>query len=354
MRMERKRILTPLWAFGLLLSLFWSGCVTSTVSIQVLVPADINVPESIKAIALVNRYRPDKGEGLLNVIEGAVSGENIGQDRRSAEEALSGLTNALAGSPRFSITRPAIELRGTGRADFPVPLSKEEVNDICQKASAQALVTIEAFDSDQQVSCTTQVRERKNKAGETEKYTVWCARKVINVVVGWRMYEAGQGNLVDEFRMSQSVYFNSEGNSEPNAIANLPQGEAVTREIGRVTGTAYSRRISPTWLPVSRAYYTKGNDNFKVAHKRVKFNDWAGAKEFWQRAMDDPKEKVRGRAMFNMALAAEMDGKLADAADMAKEAGRKYNNRKALSYFYTLEQRIRDQERLNEQMKGAK
>jgi hypothetical protein len=338
---------------GLTLAIFLAaGCATSSVNIQVLVPADINVPQDIKMLALVNRYRPEKKEGVLNVLEGAVTGENIGQDRRSADEALSGLTNSLAGSPRFTITRPAVELRGTGRGDFPDPLLPGEVNDICNKANAQALVTIEAFDSDQNITCVPQVRERKNKAGETEKYTVFCARKAINVTVGWRMYEAGGGHLVDEYRMFQTVNFNSEGATEPLAIQNLPQGESVTREIGRVTGDLYSQRISPTWLWVSRMYYKKGNDNLKLGRTRVKFNDWEGAEEYWTRALDDDKTKVQGRAMYNLALAAEMEGDLAGASEKAKEAGTKYQNRKALEYRYILEQRIRDQERLEEQMKG--
>lgn len=351
-RLSSRKTVAVAVVLGMLVVLLASNCATSSVGIQVLVPADINVSQDIRMLALVNRYRPEKGQGVLNVLEGAVTGENIGQDRRSADEALSGLTNALAGSPRFTITRPAIELRGTGRGDFPPPLTVEEVNDICAKSSAQALVTIEAFDSDQSIACTTQVRERKNKAGETEKYTVWLARKSINVTVGWRMYAAGNGNLIDEFRMFETVRFNAEGNNEPNAIANLPQGEAVTREIGRVTGSRYSARISPTWIAVSRMYYKKGNDNLKLGRQRVRFNDWKGAAEYWSRAMDDPKLKNQGRAMYNLALAAEMEGDLQGASDHARTASEKYQNRKALSYFSILQQRMRDQERLQEQMKG--
>ncbi|MEY3443672.1 MAG: hypothetical protein RLZZ519_1953 [Bacteroidota bacterium] len=351
--MKKTKITLLFWAALLMVAIGFAGCATSTVGISVLVPADIKVDQSIKTIALVNRYRPDKGEGFLNVVEGALSGENIGQDRRSAEEALMGLTNALAASPRFSITRPGIELKGTGGVDFPVILAEVEVQEICKKAGAQALVTIEAFDSDQQVACTTQVRERKNKAGETEKYTVWMARKTIQVMVGWRMYDGQYGHLIDQMRMQESVYFNAEGNSEGNAIANLPQGESVTREIGRVTGASYSRHISPTWLPVSRSYYTKGSDYFKAGKKRVKINDWAGAKQMWERATDDEKTKVKGRALYNLALAAEMDGDLEGASELAKDAYRKYDIRKAMTYRNILEQRIRDQERLNEQMEGA-
>jgi hypothetical protein len=154
-------------------------------------------------------------------------------------------------------------------------------------------------------------------------------------------------------RMQESVYFNAEGNSEGNAIANVPRGESVTREIGRVTGASYSRHISPTWLPVSRAYYTKGSDYFEAGKKRVKINDWAGAKQMWERATNDEKTKVKGRALYNLALAAEMYGDLEGASELAKDAYRKYDNRKSMTYRNILEQRIRDQERLKEQMEGA-
>lgn len=343
----------PLGAAALALLLLAAGCATSSISIQVLVPADIMVPQDIKMLALVNRYRPEKKEGVLNVLEGAVTGEGIGQDRRSAEAALDGLTTALAGSPRFTITRPAVELRGTGRGDFPDPLQVTEVQEICRKASAQSLVTIEAFDSDQSVACTTQVRERKNKAGETEKYTVFCATKKINVTVGWRMYNATNGALIDQFRMVEQVGFNAEGPTEQQAISNLPQGESVTRRIGEVTGAAYSARISPTWMWVSRSYYKAGNDLLKRGKQKVKFNDWEGAEKLWTHSLDDAKPRNVGRAMYNLALAEEMKGELETAAEKAKQAGTKYQDKKALNYFNILQGRIQDQKRLEEQMKGA-
>lgn len=351
--MKKNRLFLSFASAAMVFSLLAAGCATSSINIQVLVPADIFVPQDIKMLALVNRYRPEKKEGVLNVLEGAVTGEGIGQDRRSAEAALDGLTNALSGSPRFTITRPAVELRGTGRGDFPEPLPVNDVGDICRKAGAQSLVTIEAFDSDQSVRCTTQVRERKNKAGETEKYTVFCAQKTINVTVGWRMYKASNGALIDQFRMVEQVGFNAEGATEQLAISNLPQGEAVTRRIGEVTGAAYSARISPTWMWVSRSYYKAGNDLLKRGKQKVKFQDWEGAEKLWTHGLDDEKAKNVGRAMFNLALAEEMKGDLEAAAEKAKQSGTKYQNKRALSYFNVLQMRIQDQKRLEEQMKGA-
>jgi Family of unknown function (DUF6340) len=345
---------TQLWFWTVALAgvLLYVGCASTSMRMQVLVPAHINVPQEIQMLALVNRYRPEKSEGLLNVLEGAVTGENIGQDRRSAEAALGGLTNALSGSPRFTITRPAVELRGTGRGDFPDPLPVAEVQSICSQSNAQALVTIEAFDSDQSINCTTTLRERKTKTGTVEKYTVWLSKKSINVTVGWRMYDARNGNLVDEFRMVEQVFFNAEGNSEALAIGNLPQGENVTREIGRVTGDRYSQRISPTWVWVNRSYYQRGNDFLKVAKRKVKFNDWKTAEEYWVKGLDDPKPKLQGRAMYNLALAAEMRGDLQAASDKAREAQERYGIRRGGDYFSILQARLMDQARLNEQMNG--
>lgn len=348
----KRRNISPLLALALGLLLLGPGCATSSVSLQVLVPAHISVPSDVQNLALINRYRPGKGEGLLNVLEGALSGENIGQDRRAAESALTGLTDALAGSPRFRITRPGEELKGTGRADFPPPVEPGIVKSICFSYKADALVTIEAFDSDTRVACAAEVRERKQD-GKVVKYTVFAAVKTIGVTVGWRMYNGNSGVLLDEYRMFESIRFTAEGNTERQALANLPNREAITRRIGDVTGRKYSERISPTWLWVSRQYYSKGSDELKSGKRQVKWNDYEQAEAWWDKALDDPDPKVQGRAMFNKALAAELRGDLPTALQLATDAGKRFGNKKAFEYSKIIRQRLTEQEILDEQMKGA-
>lgn len=336
---------------GLALSL-WTGCATSNVSLQVLSPAGITVAKDIQHLALVNRFYPVKDDKVLGVLEGALTGENFGQDRRAAEAALGGLTDALAGSPRFTITRPNRELTGTGRGDFPPPIAVNLVQEICTGSNADALVTIEAFDSDTRLTCVPEKRTRKTKEGATEEYIVFKATKSVDVTVGWRMYDR-TGALRDEFRMFETVGFGAEGATEAIAYANLPNRDHMTREIGRVTGLNYSARISPTWHWVNRAYYGRGSDALKVAKRAVKINDFERAAQYWAKAQEDENPKVKGRATYNMALSAEMEGRLADALEIAKEAYRQYGNKKARQYVYVLEQRLNDQQRLDQQMEGA-
>lgn len=348
----KSRITFPLFTLALGLLLLGPGCATSNVSLQVLVPAHISVPSNVQNLALINRYRPAKGQGVLNVLEGALSGENIGQDRRSAESALTGLTDALAGSPRFRISRPGEELKGTGRAVFPPPVERTLVQEICADYKADALVTIEAFDSDTRVACAAEVRERK-RDGKVIKYTVFCAAKTIDVTVGWRMYNGATGVLMDEFRMFESIGFNAEGNTERQALANLPNREAITRRIGDVTGRKYSERVSPTWLWVSRQYYTKGSDELKSGKRQVKWKDYEQAEAWWNKALEDPDPKVKGRAMFNKALAAELRGDLNTALQLATDAGKRFGNKKAFNYAQTIRRRLTEQEILDQQMEGA-
>ncbi len=120
-----------------------------------------------------------------------------------------------------------------------------------------------------------------------------------------------------------------------------------------MTGRKYSERISPTWLWVSRQYYTKGSDELKSGKRQVKWNDYEQAEAWWDKALDNPDPKIQGRAMFNKALAAELRGDLTTALQLATDAGKRFGNKKAFEYAKTIRQRLTEQEILDEQMKGA-
>ena len=91
--------------------LFTLGSCMKNTRLQVLQPAVLTVPDHINTIALVDRSKPSNG--WLNVLEGIFTGEAIGQDRRSREEAVHGLTNALTRTPRFQVKNTGIEMTGS-------------------------------------------------------------------------------------------------------------------------------------------------------------------------------------------------------------------------------------------------
>ena len=310
------------------------------------------LPQNIKTMALVNRFKPEKGKGFLNVLEGALTGENVGQDRNGAEASLQGLTNFMAGSPRYRTIRPAAQVEGHGRGTFPDPLSVDQVKKICTDYNADALVTIEAFDSDQSRSCSQETRTVKRDGQEiTEVY--YDADQRVTVYVGWRMYSAETGTLLDEFRMVEEVHFDAEGASEELAYRNLPSTELMVADLGAITGEAYALRIAPIYLMVDRQYYTGGTTALKLGRDKVRMGDWEGADKHWDVAMTNEKEKIQGRGLYNKAVAAEVRGDLDKAYELAMEAFNRYGNKRARDYAMILNSRIMDREVLDEQMQGA-
>lgn len=331
------------------LPIFLISC-TNSVSLRVMRPAVIDVPKDIQTLATANRYKPEKPNRVLNILEGILSGEGIGTDRRGAEASLEGLAQVMYESPRFKTTQLAVELQGTGMANFPEPLPPDEVKRLCEMVKADALVTIEAFDSDSKMDFGT--RTRKEKVGETTRDVVYHTVDAgIRVTVGWRMYRASDGAIVDQYRMIKTVNFNAEGRTRDKAILRLPNKESMTQEIGRVTGNAYASRISPAWFWVDRDFYTKApkTPEMKIARNSTRVNDWEGAARIWKALTGNPNPKVARRAMYNMAVACEVMGDLSSAVSWTEQAYKMGLNN-ALAYNQILRNRVFEQQRLENQL----
>ena len=240
-----------------------SSCMRSA-SMTVLQPAKFTVPEQIAKLAVIDRSKPSNG--WLNVLEGVLTGEAIGQDRRSREEAVDGLTEGLRNTPRFQVIRTGIEMTGSkAGSNMPQPLPWSEIERICRENHADAVVAIESFDTDNNIS--TVRRESKAKNAKTGKETItvtYHSDMRTSVRMGWRMYDPQSKIIIDESNLTN--------------------------------------------------------------------------------------KKVAGRAAYNVAVAAELSGNAILAQEWAKISWEKYGNKKAREYIYTLENRMNDQRKANQQM----
>ena len=335
---------------SLILFLTFTSC-TSTVRFRVMKPAVIDVPKDIQNLSTANRYKPDKpANQFLNVLEGLFSGEGIGTDRRGAEACLEAFSVILNESPRYKFSRLSVDLKGTGTANFPAPLEVSEVKRLCQMSNADALVTIEAFDSDSKMDYSTSIA-RETRNGQSVDVTKFKVNAGVRVTVGWRMYRASDGAIIDQYTMVETVNFSREGNSKDEANRRLPNKDAMTREIGKVVGNLYATRISPAWFFVNRDYFSKakGAPEMKIAKKSARVNDWEGAAKIWKQLSNNPNPKISRRAMYNMAVASEYLGELNSAIDWS-EKSYKLGLNKALNYNGILRQRLFDQQRLDNQL----
>lgn len=330
--------------------LAFSACKTTYVTVNVLKPAHITVPSKVNNLVFVNRSLPAKSERFKNILEGAVTGEGVLADRRGSEECIKGVIASLNQSPRFKAVAPGnVDLRGTGTREFPPVLDWRVVEDICRQNQAEALITLETFDSNNSVQVGERQAERKE--GETTvKYTEFRATLNVEIETGWRIYYPAERRIIDQNIFTDGRSWSSVHEARKKAEAGLPFLDNAIADAGFYAGKQYAFRISPMWINVSRYYFKKGNKDFERADRFGKSGDWNGAADIWIKYVDHRDEKIAGNACYNMALAEELEGNLDKALEWARKSYTKYNNKKGRYYANILQNRIYDQSRLDEQM----
>lgn len=340
-----------------LLSLFLSSCMKSA-SLTVLQPAQMTLPEHITTVAVVDRSKPSNG--WLNVLEGLFTGEAIGQDKRSREEAVRGLTDALTRTPRFTVKSTGIEMTGSKAGNnLPAPLPWSEVERICSEYGAHAVVTIESFDSDNSSSSRRVETKRKDKNGKQYIDISYRAQQRTGVRIGWRLYDPRTKIIIDEYTTNDYLEKSATGTTERSALNNLPSQVSVTRTVAFNVGHEYGARIAPIYEQVSRQYYGKAKgfkEDMAQAARFVKSREYERAAAVWNKieATAGDNQKAAGRAAYNMAIASELTGNLDLALDWAKKAYNTYGNKKARNYIQVIEMRQNDARKVESQMPKKK
>lgn len=333
---------------------FGAGGCHPTASLEVLRPADVPVPSYVQTLAVIDRSRASNaGQEVLGTIEGLLTGESILGDKEGRREAVSATASRLAQSPRFQTRVPPYNKDAFESNLFDKPMSWEAVERVCAASGADAVVALEAFDSDSSMRDSSAVETSTDSNGREVRKTVWTAERSTRVLSGWRVYDPKSKSILDDQRsFPVANSWSGTGASKSAARAQLPAQADTVRMVGGLTGTRYAERIAPSYIYVSRDYYGgSGDDRMKEGKRRARMNDWQGAGELWAQAAESAvKPKVKGKAMFNQALALEVAGDLGPALDMAKEAGVILHNGRARSYVWALERRLSDARRLEQQM----
>jgi hypothetical protein len=322
--------------------------------LQVLEPALVTSPPEIRRLAVVDRSRAKNvGQGILGVLEGAVTGEAIGADNAGRSRAMTALVTGLRNSPRFEAAESFLPKKELESSLFDTELSWGTAKSICKSADCQGIVALEAFDSDTTTNVRTEVETSTDDTGKEVSRTIFIADRQTRVTTAWRYYDVVNKGIIDDLRTWDTAYtWTQRHEVKDTAISMLPPQTDTVAHVGEMAGSAYARRIAPTYVWVTRSYYGSGDPTLKVGRNHVKAMDWPGAMDIWTDLhKNSPEPKVRGKAAFNLALAHEVRGDLRNAASWATEAAVLLANGRSRSYRALLDRRLADQVRLEEQMK---
>jgi hypothetical protein len=334
-----------------------ASCKVGHVSLQVLQPADIMLPQHFQKFVLADRTRPGKGNGqqALNVLEGIFSGEGAFQDKWGAEDCLEGLRQVLTQTPRYSVAIAALDtaIKGTGRRQTLPPLDWKTVAKLIGNDTETALVVLEAFDSNNNFSHDLSYVTQRGANGENIQVPQYNSHNRVDVYCVWRIYDWKNKTVVDQYTDESQQQFDGSGATQVAADQRLPSRRDMTSRAGVGAGIRYGHRISPQWIWVSRDYYRKGSPVLKSTAKLVRYNNWKTATDAWDKESTSSNPKAAMRASYNMALASEKAGQLDLAIEWANRAVT-MGDKRAARYIQILQQRKYDQQKLEEQMKGQK
>ena len=324
----------------------------SSVQVRLLQPAEVTLPAEVKTLAVVDRSAVgDAAEGVLSVVEGFFTNEAILGDREGAEAAIEKLTVTLAASPRFDAVPVTASAKQVGSSLFDEELPFDTVQLLCADVGAQALVSLDYFDSDTESDHEARRTETTNSDGEKVIRVVHDVTRSTEVTLSWRVYDASRPILLDEqHQITITEVDRGSANTRQAAWSKLPGRDDTIEAIGRQAGVDYGRRIAPSYVFESRLYYSDKDDRLKEAAEEVKGERWQEAEALWRQILDDPDPELAGRAAYNIALSLELGGLIDEAVEMASRAVEMLDNGQARRYRSTLMQRARDLARLDSQM----
>lgn len=340
------------WYIVLLSCFALASCSSmNTLTLSVTEPSPITLPQHVSSAAIVNRTAPDSSIAFLHKVDQILSAELKGIQEEGSSEVLRGLNQQLQANQRFSNTVIVpVAYKTTRVNDFSPLLSWDEIEKICQTHSVDILFVLEVYDTDTKLSYkTVPVTVRVPIIGEVTTLEHEATAST-NVRTGWRIYYPEQRIIVDQYLSHDNVTSSGRGiNPMVAAAAIVGQKKAIT-SMSFDLGVAYGKQLLPYTHRVSRSYYVRGTNNFKIAKRRARAGNWDGAAELWFIEVSHSKRKIAGRAHYNMAIIHEINGNLTEAIEWAEKSYTDFNNKKALRYLRILQQRKSQHDLLQRQL----
>ncbi len=325
---------------------------TSRLTMSATEPARVHIPSEVTKIGIINRSLPSEANRAVDQIDKILSLEGRNLDKEGAESAVTGLYDELSQNERFEIITiiDSITIQRKGLGIFPAALKWEAVNQICEDFDVDILFSLEFYDTDTKADYQLGMVSVPNQLGIDVSLP---GHKVtLNTLVknGWRVYEPKNKRLLDEFVSNDQIVSVGQGINPVRAIEAIIGRKETVLQLSSNLGNSYGLDVRPLRKRISRNYFVRGTENFKIAQRRAQTSDWEGAADLWEKELDNKKEKVAGRACYNMAIISEINGDLETAMEWASKSYSNYRNKDALRYVNILRNRMAEERLLNQQL----
>jgi hypothetical protein len=334
------------------LFLILSGCVSySSIELDVLKPAAIEIPVEIASVVVVDNAYPFK------VSDSAVHEINL-PDRKFAVDTLwvedfgsrvvQSFGNALKARRFFDsvyVVKDPFNPKGKGK---PMdPLTAFELDTLCRHFNAQAVISLDHYDYGTAIN-VLEMPESFFATLDARSNTYW------------KLHNCLSGDLYDIHLQKDTIFWEGVGPSINNSAADLPTIREALDVAAHNAGEKYAGYLAPTWTKEERLFYKQGHPLFFRASELISRGEWELASRLWYNVYEEGNQKQKARAAFNLALGQEVRGNFMEAAAWAYRAMEQYRELGVLSvselekketsaYYVELAQRLQEKKKLDEQ-----
>ena len=322
-----------------------SSCVSfEKFSIEVYKPSELNLAPNIKKIAIVSRNLKYANDTLQNyqvknhhLIKDKIK---FNSDSLAIATCLDSLSGQLLAKNRFDkVWILPVNTFPETRVKEIRPANGEWYKAITQKTGTDALILLDMF------SCFySQNNDDSNPTA--------------NVVTSniWTVYGDKEQRIIDRFTQVDTLYWDElDENGQYKKLRIPDKKNAITLAAG-VIGENYAKHILPAWAKVDRTIMQSSDSEFQKAMKLAQNNKWEEAIAIWQNYADSKSKLKRVTALYNLALASEMNGNIDQAIGLTDQAAKvssglfmSSENEAVRKYSAVLYQRKNEINKLNQQ-----
>jgi hypothetical protein len=338
--MKRKSGL--LWFVFLLIL---SSCVSfEKFSIEVYKPSQLNLAPNIKKVALISRNLKYVNDTLQNY---QVKNHHLIKDKiwfnsdsLAIQTCLDSLSGQLLAQNRFdSVWTLPVNTFPKNRVKEIKPATSEWYKAISRKTGADALILLDMF------SCFYSLTNDN-------------PNPTVNVVTSniWSVYGAKEQRIIDRFTQVDTLYWDELDENGQYKKLRMPDKKSAIALAAEVIGENYSKHILPAWTKVDRTIMKISDSEFQKAAKLAQNNKWEEADAIWQNNSDSKSKLKRVTALYNLALASEMNGNIDQAIVLTDQAAKVSSglfmspeNEAVRKYSAVLYQRKNEINKLNQQ-----
>ena len=323
------------------------------IEIEVLKPAKYSVPPDIASIVLVNNSYPFRD---TSIHVASVDGKRMVFDSilvdAFPDTLLKSLSKELLLRKFFDTVYVDTTQYNREFSGEPLnPLSTQQVDDICEKFNAQAILAVGAYSHRTQVNIE-----------EVASYEFFSTMDISSVTY-WRFYDALQDQVIHEKIQADTLFWDGYGSSTASSLKSFPKISDATLNLADYMGWKFADNIAPYWEVAQRKLYTSGNAYFLSAMDWITKNNWEEAEKLWGFVYENGKTIDQARAAHNIAFSFEQKGDFESAAKWAYNSYQSYSLtssarfgaeiKEATVYYQDMSVRKREHKKLVKQIGGA-